>query len=99
MSLGDRLRRLRDQILNPTASGLLDGQWHPVTSSWVAAAMYDESARVLHVRTKQGKEYPWAHGISKEEARTFFRSWSKGTWIWANFPPGGGGFKQKRRVK
>lgn len=67
--------------------GFLGGDWIPVFSSWILAARYDPLLRILYIRTKQGREYPWAQGIDREKARSFFRVSSQGKWIWRNYPP------------
>lgn len=96
MGLRSGLRKIGG-ALQALAGGLLDGEWHRVESSWVAAARYDPGKRILYVRTKQGREYPWVHEIDRDEARGFFVSWSKGAWIWANAPPRSGKVHTGRR--
>lgn len=76
-------------LLNPFAGSPLSGEWVEVVSSWVAAARWDDGRKTLWVKTKQGYAYPWAQGITRAQAVSFFRADSKGKWIWRHFPPRG----------
>lgn len=82
-------------------SAMLDGDWHEVVSSWIAAARWDRMREVLWIRTRQGREYSWVQECGRALARGFFSVFSKGKWIWRNAPPGtrGLGSRGKRRPR
>jgi hypothetical protein len=73
-----------DEPLHP----FLDtNEWLAVDSSWIDAARYDRASQTLWVRTRQGREYPWAEGVSPEKALSFWDAPSHGEWIHRHFPP------------
>jgi hypothetical protein len=75
---------LPDEPLHP----FLDSNaWMSVSSSWLDAARYDRAARVLWLRTKQGREYSWIEGCDPETALSFWEAPSKGEWIHRHYPP------------
>lgn len=50
--------------------------WHPLNSSFLVATAYDEKTTTLHVRYKNGKEYPYVVPI--ETFKNFLNSESPG---------------------
>ena len=75
--------------LNERTDSFVNGQAKKVESSFIRAAKYDKEEQVLRLEF-HGNEGTWHkyEEVSEKEARSFFRSPSKGRWFHRNIKAG-----------